>query len=120
MAWATARLKAANDAAASTTTKCAWSANGTSATSLVAATAMTVATATTADPSVVQPTTALTTAAATGNVTITHRQWQDASSNPTTTWVQLTTPVILTTGQTATFQASEMTESIDANDAYTP
>ena len=120
MALSNARLKAALDAGLSTTTHIGWSENGTTETAKVARTAATFAAASTADPSVAQLSAAIESAGASSGGTITHRAGFDASTdgNQTTTWVPLSSPVVLGAGGKITMAAADCTESLDADDTY--
>ena len=97
MSFNTTRMAAGMNAAAATITHVAWSENGTTESTNLARTAVTMKTATTANPSVVSNNGALESAAATGDCTISHFAFHDGTGT-VTTWVALSSPAALLTG----------------------
>lgn len=97
MGWNNANLAAAQDAAAENVTYVGWSANGSSASAAVAPTAVTLKTATIANPSDVSNDGPLESAGATEQVTITHFAFghDDGGFVPDTAWMELEEPVEL-------------------------
>ena len=117
MSWTTARLAAAGNAAATNVTHVAWSENGsTEAHAKIARTAVTLKSATVANPSVVANNGALTSAGAASGGTASH--WAFAASGVggtadlQTTWVALTNSQVFSTGGKLTVADGELSERI--------
>lgn len=110
MAFNTTRMAAGMDAAAATITHVAWSENGSSESSNVARTAVSVTSATTANPSVIANDDDIESAEASGACTITHFAFHDGTG-PVTTWNELDDPVVLLEGGKITAAAGELTEN---------
>ena len=111
MAWTTARLKAAQDAAGTGVTHVQWSENGSSESSNLARTSVTLKAATTANPSVIANDGALESAAASGGATITHFAFA-ADATLYTTWIPLATSRTLGVGDKITAEDGALKENL--------
>lgn len=115
MALTTARMAAALDEALKNVTHVFWSANGSSVSASVAATAVTLNSATTANPSVVSNDGALESAEASDPVTITHFAFgylDDVTPVLETTWNELDSPAVLLAGGKITVADEALKEQL--------
>lgn len=115
MALTTARMAAALDEALKNVTHVFWSSNGSTVSSSVAATAVTLNSATTANPSVVSNDGALESAEATDAVTITHfafGYFDDVTPVLETTWNELDSPAVLLAGGKITVADEALKEQL--------
>jgi len=115
MSWTTARLAAAGDEAGALVTHVVWSANGSTQSAVVAPTAVTLKSGTTANPSVIANDGALESAAASDAVTISHwafAYFDDPDYSLQTTWNALTSSAALLSGGKLTVVDGGLTENI--------
>ena len=112
MSWTTTRIAAGHDVMATNVTHVIWSENGSSESANVAGTAVTLKSATNADPSVVSNDGALESAAASSGCTITHWGFA-ATSTLQTTWNEFDDPVVLLAGGKITVADGALKENID-------
>jgi hypothetical protein len=97
MGWIDARLAAGQDTAGTSVTHVQWSENGSSESSNLARTAITLKSATSAHPSVKENNGAATSASASGACTISHFAFSDGATRQTA-WIALTTSRTLAVG----------------------
>lgn len=112
MSLTTARLAAALDTGLTSVNQVAWSENGTSESSNLAATTVTLKSATVANPSVKSNNGALESAAASADCTITHFAFKNSSTGLQTTWNQLSQAAVLLAGGKITAADGSLSENL--------
>jgi hypothetical protein len=111
MALIAANLAAALDEGLVNVTHVLWSENGSSESANVARTAVTLKSATSANPSVKSNDGALESAAASSGCTITHFAF-GATATPQTTWIELDSPAVLLAGGKITVADGALAEKL--------
>lgn len=114
MSWINSRLKAANEEAGALVTHVQWSENGTTESSNLTRTAVTLGDSTDADPSVIANSAEIETAEASDGATISHFAFA-ADDTLQTAWIELDTSRTLLTGDKIVAPAGNLSVSLSTS-----
>lgn len=120
MSWITTKLAAANNAAKVDVTHVVWSEDGATVSTKVVPTAVTLKSATDANPSVVATDGPIETAEASDGCTITHFAFANIAGEVTTlqtTWIALAVPAVLVAGVKITVVDGGLTQNLHQTDS---